>query len=83
MDALFAKDKRLARIMILAHRHLYQKENEHHLIFRSQTFIREKLEALGEQLVAEGRLNTVEEIFNYTCDEIIELVSPCVVSTPQ
>ncbi len=75
MDELFQQDQKLARIMILAHRHLYQKEKEHHWIYKSQAIMRQKLEALGQQFVEKGIIKTKEEIFNLSCDEIISKLS--------
>ncbi len=75
MDALFERDHELARIMILAHRHLYQKEKEHHWISKAQFLMREGLTALGQQFVEDAILTNKEEIFNYSIVEIIKLIS--------
>lgn len=71
MDVLFERDQELARIMILSHRHVFQKEKEHHWISKAQFLIRKGLIALGQQFVEGNILTNHEEIFNYQIDEII------------
>jgi len=63
MDLLFAQNPDLARIMIMTHRHLYQKENEHHIIARAQHKIHQELLRLGQSLVERGQLKTPEQVF--------------------
>lgn len=74
MDLLFANNKDLARTMILAHRHLYQKENEHHQIAHAQHLIYEQLLLLGARLVKNGRIQMAEEVFNYSMEELATIV---------
>jgi phosphohistidine swiveling domain-containing protein len=74
MDLLFARDTELARTMALAHQHLYQKENEHHIVARAQHQIRQGLLQLGQALVAQGALTDPERIFEYTIEEVIRFV---------
>lgn len=74
MDLLFAKNKDLCRIMVLAHRHLYQKENEHHIVAHAQHIIHQKLLALGQTLVEQGILKNPEQIFDFSIEEIAHMV---------
>lgn len=74
MDMLFATNKDLARTMILAHRHLYQKENEHHQIALAQHRIHRELLRLGEKLVESGRMQTAEEVFHYSMETLARIV---------
>jgi phosphohistidine swiveling domain-containing protein len=73
MDLLFAQNPDLARTMALAHRHLYQKENEHHIIARAQHQIQEKLLQLGQSLVDRGLLKSPDEVFTLPIEEVAKL----------
>lgn len=73
MDSLFSRDSELATIMSLAHKHLYQKENEHHLIAQANYKIRDGLIQLGMRLVEKGILKDKEEVFSFTLDELVHL----------
>ena len=74
MDTLFAQHPDLARTMILAHRHLYQKENEHHLITRSHHRIRQVLLQYGKTLVEKGILTDPVQLFDHTIEEILSFL---------
>jgi len=73
MDTLFAKNKELARIMILAHQHLFQKENEHHWIAHAQHQIHAAMLKFGQKLVQEGKLMTASEVFDHDIDQLIQM----------
>ncbi len=73
MDLLFAQNPELRRTMVLAHRHLYQKENEHHIVARAQHQIHEKLQQYGEMLVVRGLLRSPEEVFNLQIEEVAKM----------
>ncbi len=72
MDFLFAQNPDLGRIMILAHKHIYQKENEHHIVTRAQFKIREKMLQYGQILVEEGFLAKAEDIFDGAIGKAID-----------
>ena len=75
MDALFAQNQALAKIMILAHKHLYQKENEHHLVARAQHRIHQKILQIGEELlVPRGIIKTSEQVFDFPIDRLIDIL---------
>jgi len=74
MDLLFASNKDLARTMVLAHRHLYQKENEHHQISRAQHLVHQELVRLGERLASAGKLPNPAAVFDYSMDALADML---------
>jgi hypothetical protein len=75
MDLLFAQNPDLGRTMVLAHRHLYQKENEHHVVARAQHKIHEQMLVLGQKLTDKGLLKTPEQIFDLPIEEAAKLAA--------
>ncbi len=73
MDLLFAQNPDLARTMALAHRHLYQKENEHHVVARAQHQIHEKLLQFGQRLALRGLLTSPEQVFELPIEEVAKM----------